>query len=97
MLGIGILPVLALYAVIFRSPVRLELRPAYMAGITMLVIQVLGYYAAYLASPYDLAWHLSYSSGRVVLQLFPLLLFLTLCASLEAECILAPGRLPATE
>ncbi|MFH1185821.1 MAG: hypothetical protein V1755_12415 [Chloroflexota bacterium] len=97
MLGIGILPVLALYAVIFRSPVRPELRLAYRAGITMLVIQLLGYYAAYLVSPYDLAWHLSYSSGRVVLQLFPLLLFLTLCASLEAEYILAPGRLPATE
>ena len=43
----------------------------------MLAIQMLGYYGAYLVSPYDLAWHLSYSSTRIVLQMFPLLLFLT--------------------
>ena len=96
-LGIGILPVLALYSVVFRSPVRSELRPAFTAGITMLVVQMLGYYVAYLVSPYDLAWHLSYSSNRVVLQLFPLLLFLTLCASLEAESVFAPGRRPVRE
>jgi hypothetical protein len=63
----------------------------------MLGIQLLGYYAAYLVSPYELAWHLSYSSTRIVLQLFPLLLFLILCASREAEMVLAPASAIPTE
>jgi len=96
-LGIGILPILALYYALFRSRIPPELRPAYAAGLAILVIQVLGYYAAYLISPYDLAWHLSYSSTRIVLQIFPLLLFLVLCASRETETILGPGRRLATE
>ena len=96
-LGIGIIPFLAIYYVLFRSPVSPEHRPAYSAGIAILIIQVLGYYAAYLVSPYDLAWHLSYSSTRIVLQIFPLLLFLTLCASQEAEQVLAPARQPVME
>jgi hypothetical protein len=89
--SLGILPVLALYAVLFRSSVSPELKPAYVAGFSLLAIQMLGYYAAYLVSPYDLGWHLSYSSTRIVLQVFPLLLFLTLCASLDAESLLPPG------
>jgi hypothetical protein len=32
-----------------------------------------------------------------VLQIFPLLLFLALCASREAEKVLAPGRRLSTE
>ena len=47
----------------------------------MLVVQALGYYAIYLITPYDLAWHLSYSAERIVLQIFPLLLFLVLAAA----------------
>ena len=96
-LNVGILPILTLYYVLFRSPVAPSLRPAFAAGITLLAIQMLGYYAAYLISPYDLGWHLSYSSTRIVLQVFPLLLFLTLCASLEAESVLVPGWRPVKE
>lgn len=70
---------------------------AYVADITILAIQVLGYYAAYLISPYDLAWHLSYSSSRIVLQIFPLLLLLMLCASVNIENILTPSNRPTTE
>jgi hypothetical protein len=96
-LGIGILPILALYYLIFRSPIPVEHKPAFAAGFVMLGIQLLGYYAAYLVSPYDLEWHLSYSSTRIVLQLFPLLLFLTLCASREAEKVLSPAATIPTE
>jgi hypothetical protein len=96
-LGIGILPILALYYLVFRAPVPAENKAAFVAGFVMLGIQLLGYYAAYLVSPYELEWHLSYSSTRIVLQLFPLLLFLTLCAGREAEKVLSPAAAIPTE
>jgi hypothetical protein len=90
-LGIGILPILALYYAVFRAPVPVGHKAAFVAGLVMLGIQLLGYYAAYLVSPYELEWHLAFSSTRIVLQLFPLVLFLTLCASREAEEVLSPA------
>lgn len=96
-LGVGVLPVLAVYYGLFRARVAGQVRPAFAAGFIILGVQLLGYYAAYLISPYDLAWHLSYSSTRVILQIFPLLLFLVLCASKEAEAVLRPGLRPTAE
>jgi hypothetical protein len=87
-LSVGIVVILVLYYLLFRSPIPGELRPAYVAGSAMLVIQAVGYYGIYLITPYDLAWHLSFSTTRVVLQLFPLLVFLVLCASVPADSIL---------
>jgi hypothetical protein len=84
---IGVLPVLALYFLLFRLPVRNELRGAYVAGITILLIQLLGDYAIYLITPYDLTWHLTYSIQRVVLQIFPLTAFLIFCVSRTPEMI----------
>ena len=86
-LSFGILPVLLIYALLFHSEVLKEHRTAFIAGITMLVVQALGYYAIYLITPYDLAWHLSYSAERIVLQIFPLLLFLLLAASRTPESV----------
>jgi hypothetical protein len=94
--GIGILPVLAVYYLLFRTRVPSALRPAFSAGLIVLGVQLAGYYAAYLVSPYELAWHLSYSSTRIILQVFPLLLLLTLCASRVPEEILAAGGGPKT-
>ena len=54
-LGLGILPILLLYYAVFsdrRSPP--EPKPAFVAGFIILGIQLLGYYAAYLVSPYEL-------------------------------------------
>ena len=53
----------------------------------ILVVQLLGYYGAFLITPYDLTWHLSDSTERLVLQIFPLLLFLILCTSLPVEAV----------
>ncbi len=84
-LSYGIIPVLLIYYLLFRAGVVKEHRTAYGAGITMLVIQILGYYAIYLITPYDLTWHLYYSAERVILQIFPLILFLILSASRTPE------------
>ncbi len=83
----GIMPVLLVYFLLFRLPVDKELRPAYIAGITMLAVQLLGDYGVYLITPYDLTWHLSYSIERIVLQIFPVIAFLILCASQIPEVI----------
>ncbi len=83
----GILPILLVYYLLFRSKVLKEHRTAYIAGITILVAQSLGYYVIYLITPYDLAWHLNYSADRIVLQIFPLILFMVLCASRTPESV----------
>ena len=86
-LAFGIIPILLVYYTLSHSHVIKEHRPAYVAGITMLVVQVLGYYAVYLITPYDLTWHLSYSIQRIALQIFPLLAFMILAASRAPESI----------
>jgi hypothetical protein len=83
----GILPILVVYFLLFRRPINKEQRPAYIAGITILAVQWLGDYGVYLISPYDLTWHLSYSIGRIVLQVFPLIVFLILSAVQTPEAV----------
>ena len=61
----------------------------------ILVIQLAGDYGAFLLTPYDLSWHLSYSTNRLVLQVFPLFLFTALTVAKPAESLLgflAPQR-----
>ena len=84
---IGIIPALIIYFLLFRLPAAKELRPAYLVGITILAVQLLGDYGVYLITPYDLTWHLSYSIERIVLQIFPVIAFLILCASRTPENI----------
>lgn len=86
-LSLGVIPLLLIYYLLFHLQIFKEHRPAYTAGITMLVVQVLGYYAIYLITPYDLTWHLNYSIQRIALQIFPLTAFLILSASRTPETI----------
>jgi 4-amino-4-deoxy-L-arabinose transferase-like glycosyltransferase len=83
----GIIPVLLVYFLLFRSPPEEGHRNNYVAGITMLIMQMLGYYGIYLISPYPIKWHLNFSAERLVLQLFPVVSFLILCASRTPESI----------
>lgn len=43
--------------------------------VTTLLLQSLGYYAAYLLTPHDLQWHLKTSVHRIFVQLWPSLVF----------------------
>ncbi len=87
---VGILVILLVYYILFRAPITPGLRPAYVAGIGMLGIQALGYYGIFLITPYDLAWHLGYSTTRLILQVFPLITFLILAATMTPESVLVP-------
>jgi hypothetical protein len=89
-LPLGIMGILALYFLLFRAPIPTAVRPAFKVGLTLLTVQAAGYYGIYLITPYDLAWHLSYSSTRVLLQVFPLILFLVLAASATPESVYGP-------
>lgn len=92
--SIGIFPILIIYFLLFNSGVIRQHPGVYIAGITMLIVQVLGYYAIYLITPYDLTWHLYYSIERIALQIFPLIAFLVLTASRSPESIFDPQANP---
>ena len=93
LLPVGTLVILVLYYIVFRAPIAPELRPAYVAGIVMLAIQALGYYGIFLITPYDLAWHLSYSTTRLILQVFPLIAFFVLGAAATPEAAFASASM----
>lgn len=86
-LPIGIIPLLLVYFLLFRSSREEGHRHNPVAGITMLIMQMLGYYGTYLISPYPIKWHLNFSAERLVLQLFPVITLMVLCASRTPESI----------
>jgi hypothetical protein len=95
---VGILPVLGIFFLLFRLPLEPKQRSAYVAGITLLVVQLLGDYAVYLITPYDLTWHLTYSIERIALQIFPPIAFLVLCASRTPEMLFrTPNKTPSVD
>ncbi|MBK6647905.1 MAG: hypothetical protein IPG44_19520 [Anaerolineales bacterium] len=53
----------------------------------VLVLQILGYGAVYLVTPYDLDWHLLTSQQRLIFQIIPLSIFLCFCVSADPESV----------
>jgi hypothetical protein len=86
-IALGIIPVLLVYYIVFRSPVSVDQKPAYLAGIILLFVQAFGVYGIYLITPYDLTWHLDYSLHRVFIQMYPMITFLILCACRMPESV----------
>jgi hypothetical protein len=87
--GIGFIPILLVYALIFKLAPSSGLRPAYFAIGLILVMQAIGYYGIYLVTPYDLQWHIDFSIGRLVLQLYIPFLFLFFTIVTDVETALA--------
>jgi hypothetical protein len=88
-LPLGIIPIVLVYFLLAGLGGGIGKRQAYLALAAMLAIQLAGDYGAFLLTPYDLTWHLSYSTSRLVLQVFPLFLFLVLTATKPAESVLS--------
>jgi hypothetical protein len=86
-LPIGMFALLLVYWLLVHTPRSSLNRPMVMATATMLAIQMLGYYAVYVITPYDLTWHLTTSVERVFLQIFPLAAFFILLACRTPEDI----------
>ena len=75
---IGVLPILAGY--VLAAGVRRPLGVPAVAAAAMMAM-LAGYLLVYVLTPYDFAWHLRTSAERVVLQLFPTLVW---CAMMAA-------------
>lgn len=91
LLPFGVIPVLVIYYLLFRTRIDTGRQDAYLSCAVILLLQMLGYYGAYLISPYDLTWHLSYSIQRIFLQVFPLMAFLILAAARGPETLFGKG------
>ncbi len=73
-------------AIMYKHPAPNSRQGIY-AIVTLLLLQLLGYCAIYVVTPYDLAWHLSTSQGRLILQILPLELFLCFSISSDPESV----------
>jgi len=54
-------------------------------GLVALGLMVIGYGLIYLTTPHDVAWHLEYSAGRLLLHLWPSTVFLAFLAACPPE------------
>jgi hypothetical protein len=54
-------------------------------GLVAVGLLVVGYALIYLTTPYDIAWHLSTSARRLLLQLWPSMVFLAFLAACSPE------------
>jgi hypothetical protein len=71
-----ILPALIVHRFVFRGPEAAASRGGILAIVIVLGLQLGGYCAAFLMTPYPLEWHLSHSIERLWIQVYPALLFL---------------------
>lgn len=69
LLGVG-------YAWLLGKNNQPEKKPVIMTSGLVLGLTAAGYFVAYLITPYDLSWHLRYSLNRLLVQLWPSMVFL---------------------
>ncbi len=86
-LPVSVMLVLLVYLVLARETFSTERAPMLVAAVILLAVQMLGYYAVYVITPYDLTWHLTTSVSRVFLQVFPLIAFFVFIATQTPETI----------
>ena len=93
---IGIVYLLAIYG--FCVGIRARRGPGVAQATLMLLLLCAGYLAVYLITPYDLAWHLSRSIDRLLMQLWPafVLVFFVLVRTPEDQASTVTPRQKAT-
>lgn len=69
------IPLLFIYAVMAGIKINREDKTTLVTIFTTLAIMTAGYFVIYLITPHDLYWHLNTSLYRLMLQLWPSLLF----------------------
>ena len=91
--GGGAVILLLLYRLLVgRTPDRESRRPAAAVG-AALVLMVAGFFMVYIVTPYGLSWHLTNSLDRLLLQLWPSVIFVTFLTATGVEEI-APHKVP---
>jgi len=76
---------LAVFAVCLGVPRERVRQPVFLLSAGALIAIFGGYCAIYLTTPYDLDWQLGTSAGRLIMQLVPSAIFLTIAACRTAE------------
>ena len=84
---VGVIAVLLVYLLLARGALARDHVSMVTATAVLLAVQLLGYYAVYVITPYDLTWHLNYSIERIFLQMFPLIAFAVLTFTQTPETI----------
>jgi hypothetical protein len=79
----GVVPLLVLYGV--TAKVKRNNIASVQTGMSVLVLMLVGYFFVYLATPLNLAYHLSTSLSRLLLQLWPSAVFVFFMATSAAE------------
>jgi hypothetical protein len=69
---ISVIGILAVYMIV-AGKAETSVPGLWIIGV-MIVIQLLGYFAIYLITPYDLVWHVNTSAARLYSHIFPLAL-----------------------
>ena len=80
---------LAAFAICLGVPRQRVRQPVVLISLAALAALSGGYFVSYLTSPYDLDWHLETSAGRLIIQLLPSAIFLTIatCRTTEETAI----------
>ncbi len=86
-LPVSVMLVLLVYLIAARQPLSRDRVPMLVVALVVLAVQMAGYYAIYVITPYDLTWHLTTSVSRVFLQIFPMTVFFVLIATRTPETI----------
>lgn len=78
---------LFIYTAIMHNHLTPDFKKGSFALFALLLLQLLGYFVVFVITPNDLAWQLSTSMDRLILQVTPLLLFLCFSISSDPETI----------
>jgi len=79
-------PLLLPYYFFMRGD-KTPLAPGFLAIGIFMVIQACFYFAAYLLTPYDVAWHVKYSLPRILVQIYPAGIFLLFSITQTPESV----------
>ena len=63
--------------VVFGKDVRIARQSGFCTSVLALTLTLVGYFAVFLITPYDIHWHLRFSLVRLFLQLWPSTVFLS--------------------
>jgi len=89
---IGTIPVMAVYLLLVGVKVKRGDGPILMTCFATLLFMMAGYFFVYVITPEDLAWHLNTSLVRLMLQLWPTLLFALFMAAKTPEDMALSSR-----
>jgi hypothetical protein len=76
---IGVLPGVALF--VAMRGLATPLNPGVMAGLTIVALVILAYGGVYVVTPHDIGWHMGTSLDRVLLHVFPTLVWCGMMAA----------------